>query len=55
MAINRRVLVTGILALAPAQVLAQANSEDDVRAVVAEMLAEADQRTSLLAGGNGGR
>ncbi len=52
MSINRCVLVAGYVGLAAASAFAQ--STDEVRAVVAEMLADAQSRSSLLAGGTSG-
>ncbi len=52
MSSTRCVLIAGCVGLAASAAFAQ--SSDEVRAVVAEMLAEAQGRSSLLAGGTGG-
>lgn len=43
-----------LASLVASQALAQSGSQDEVRAVVSEMLADAEARSSLLAGGTGG-
>lgn len=50
----RHFLAGGCVALGSAGALAQGTSEDEVRAIVSEMLADAEARSSLLAGGNAG-
>lgn len=51
---SRCVVIAGCVAAVSSQALAQNSSNDEVRAVVAEMLADVDARSSLLAGGSAG-
>jgi hypothetical protein len=51
---TRCVLAAGLAGVAVSSAAAQSSNDDEVRAVVSEMLAEAQSRSSLLAGGSAG-